>query len=293
MIDQETAVLICGVDNPNAPVDELLTLTDALRTVAPDSGISCVSFGDTGDAVRTEIESLASGPAKTIVCVPAALSATGPVKNMLPDLINRFATERADLNLIYARELGIDPRLLRVASERIVAAEAKAGNDVPREETLAMIVGVGSGEEDADSDLGKVGRLLWEGMGFGWAETCFTQDGFPSVEQAFAKVTRLGYRRIIVLPYVLFGGDKVTAINDQVGAADTGDAEVLMADHLGPDTAVAEIIMERVAEALRGDNNMNCQMCSYREQVIAGVNHHGDHHHHHKHNHDHHHGDAG
>jgi len=285
MIDQETAVLICGDDTNLPPSSELTALSGQLRANAA-GGVDCATLHDNGAGLRAAVGGLKAAGAGTVVCVPATLFATAPVKNDLPSLINGIAADTSDINLIYASQIGIDPRLLSVARDRVAAVEAGAG-DVAREESLLMVIGAGTGDEDADSDLGKVGRLLWEGMGFGWAEVCFAANGFPSIADSFAKAARLGYRRIVVLPYVLFADDAVDSITAQVDAVDSGDAEVLIAGHLGPDAAVAATIVDRVTEALRGDNNMNCQMCTYREQVIAGGNQPGDHHHHH---HDHEHG---
>lgn len=290
MTDQETAILICGVDENTDSPQDLESLAAVMRTQGGYASVASAALDPTGSAIREQVDALAATGAKSVVCVPAALFASGAVKKDAPDLINAIGAERGDLELIYGSELGIDPRLLAIVRDRIEAAEEETPSEVAREDSLLMVVGVGSGDEDADSDLGKVGRLLWEGMGFGWAEVCFAQGGFPSIGESFAKAARLGYSRIVVMPYVLFGGDVIASITDQVSNADGADAEILIAGHLGPDPAIASSFADRVAEALRGDNNMNCQMCTYREQVIAGANKPGDHHHDHHH---HHHGDAG
>jgi sirohydrochlorin cobaltochelatase len=40
---------------------------------------------------------------------------------------------------------------------------------VPLHETLLMVVGRGASDPDANSNVAKVMRMLWEGFGFGWA----------------------------------------------------------------------------------------------------------------------------
>jgi len=54
------------------------------------------------------------------------------------------------------------------------------------------------------------------------------------------------------------------------------------------------VLIERIAEALEGGNAnaMNCQLCTYREQVLGleaptHEHSHDHHHHHHGHTHDH------
>ncbi len=62
-------------------------------------------------------------------------------------------------------------------------------------------------------------RMLWEGMGFGWAEMAYSGVTFPLVAPALEHATRLGFRRIVVFPYFLFTGVLVNRIYE---AADEG-----------------------------------------------------------------------
>jgi sirohydrochlorin ferrochelatase len=69
---------------------------------------------------------------------------------------------------VRARPLRVDVRLLEAARERIAAAEAAAPRAVPRDETALLVVGRGTNDPDANSNVAKVMRMLWEGLGFGW-----------------------------------------------------------------------------------------------------------------------------
>jgi sirohydrochlorin cobaltochelatase len=53
---------------------------------------------------------------------------------------------------------------------------------------------------------------LWEGFGFGWAETAYSGVTFPLVEPGLEHAARLGYKRIVVFPYFLFTGILVDRI---------------------------------------------------------------------------------
>src|SRR3546814_7446491 len=57
-------------------------------------------------------------------------------------------------------------------------------------------------------------RLLWEGFGFGWGETCYSGVTFPLVEPGLEHAARLGYKRLVVFPYFLFTGILVQRIYD-------------------------------------------------------------------------------
>ena len=47
------------------------------------------------------------------------------------------------------------------------------------------------------------------------------------------------------------------------------DIEFIKAPYLNDHPMVIETFMERIDEIQRGENNMNCQLCKYREQVLG------------------------
>ena len=71
---------------------------------------------------------------------------------------------------------------------------------------MLVVVGRGTSDSDANSNVNKVMRMLWEGFGFGWGEVCYSGVTFPLVEPGLRHAARLGYRRIVVFPYFLFTG---------------------------------------------------------------------------------------
>ena len=161
--------------------------------------------------------------------------------------------------------------------------------------------------------------MLWEGLGVGWAETAYSGVAYPLVDQALARVTQMGFKRIVVFPYFLFSGILVTRIYNWADEAQTTnpEVEILKAGYLNDHPKVIDAFISRMEEALDGTGDMNCQLCKYREQIIGhehdhgapqvghhhhvqgagvednpedhGVHHGHGHHHHHHHGHGHHH----
>ncbi len=142
---------------------------------------------------------------------------------------------------------------------------------MPAHETLLMVVGRGASDPDANSNVAKVMRLLWEGMGFGWGETCYSGVTFPLVEPGLEHAAKLGYRRIIVFPYFLFTGILVQRIYDYTDkvVAWHPDIEFIKTLYLNDHPLVIDTMEARVHEILDGANVMNCQLCKYREQVLG------------------------
>jgi sirohydrochlorin cobaltochelatase len=161
--------------------------------------------------------------------------------------------------------------MMRAAADRVQEAIDKAPGDVPKHETLLVVVGRGASDPDANSNVAKVTRLLWEGFGFGWAETAYSGVTFPLVEPALEQAAKLGFRRIIVFPYFLFTGILVQRIYEAADAVAKRHPAIqfVKAHYLNDHPQVIATFEERLQQILTGDTAMNCQMCKYRAQVLG------------------------
>jgi sirohydrochlorin cobaltochelatase len=90
------------------------------------------------------------------------------------------------------------------------------------------------------------------------------------VPEGLERCRRLGATRIVVLPWFLFTGVLERRIHDQAAefAATTG-IEVTVAGYLGPDEAVAGLVLRRHDEALRGEVRMTCDLCVFRAPMTG------------------------
>ena len=298
--------MICGHGSRDGgAVNQFNALAGHLKQRMPDYDVESGFLEFASPVLRTGLDKLKERGAERILCLPGMLFAAGHVKNDLPSEVNEFAAENPDINVRYGRELAIDRRLLKAAAQRIEEAENAAPDKVERKDTLLMVVGRGTNDPDANSNVNKVARMLWEGMDFGWAEVSYSGVAFPLVDAGLAHAVKLGYKRIIVFPYFLFTGILVQRIYDWADEAQSSspDVEILKAGYLNDHPLLIETFADRVGEMLSGENVMNCQLCKYREQIIGyegdvgqpqvGHHHHvrgigtdGDHdhgHHHHDH----------
>jgi sirohydrochlorin cobaltochelatase len=311
-MSEDFGIMVCGHGSRDEnAVREFATVATALRQrfAAREVEYGFLEFAQ--PIIREGLDKLAARGITRVLAVPGMLFAAGHAKNDIPSVLNTYMAQNPGLDITYGRELGIDVRMIRAAGERVeaalVAADAEQG-PVPRHATLLMVVGRGASDPDANSNVAKVARMLWEGLGFGWAETAYSGVTFPLVKPALEHATKLGYRRIVVFPYFLFTGILVRRIYDHTDeiAAEYPGIQFVKAPYLNDHPLVLDTFAARVEEILHGANLMNCQMCKYREQVLgfedevglAQLSHHhhvegigtGDGHHHpgdHNHDHDH------
>jgi sirohydrochlorin cobaltochelatase len=267
-----TAIMICGHGSRDVnAIEEFGALARHLKERLPDHDVESGFLEFARPMIRDGLEALKRRGAKRIVCLPGMLFAAGHVKNDLPSEINDFAAANPGIEVKFGRDLAIDAKLLRASAERIEEAERRASGRIERKDTLLMVVGRGTNDPDANSNIAKVARMLWEGMGFGWAEVSYSGVAHPRVDAGLARAVRLGFRRIIVFPYFLFTGVLVQRIYgnaDKVSAANP-DVEFVKADYLNDHPLVIDSFLERLEEVAKGSNLMNCQLCKYREQIVG------------------------
>src|SRR5262249_61366375 len=135
----------------------------------------------------------------------------------------------------------------------------------PRRDALGGLAGRGSADPDANAEIAKVARLLWEGRGYAGAEFCFISLAEPSVPVALHRAVLLGARRIVVAPYFLFPGvlpDRVVTQAREF-AARHRDLAVSVAGLIGDCDELAGLVLERYHEALGGDIPVDCDTFCY------------------------------
>jgi sirohydrochlorin cobaltochelatase len=307
----KTGVLICGHGSrDNEAVHEFELLATALRPRFPDYDFATGYLEFATPNIRDGLAALVARGAQRIYAVPGMLFAASHVKNDLPWEMNSFLAEHPGVDVRLGRDLAIDVKLINAAADRIaaVAPVSEDSGDRPRDfpgdfsDSLLVVVGRGTNDPDANSNISKIARMLWEGLGFGWAEVAYSGVAQPRVDAALDRAALMGFRRIVVFPYFLFTGvlvKRIYAATDEA-ALRHPEIEFLKAPYLRDHPLLLDAFVERVAEIAEGNPVMNCQLCKYRTQIIGYEHDAGTpqqaHHHHvrggdgHHHDHDYHHG---
>src|SRR5271155_6271028 len=135
----ETAVLLCGHGSrdPEA-IEEFELMAAALRPRLPEFDFATGYLEFARPTLRDGLALLAGRGARRILAIPGMLFAASHVKNDLPWEMNSFTAENPGVDVRLGRDLGIEPKLLEAAADRIAAA---ADARIPRAETLLVVVG--------------------------------------------------------------------------------------------------------------------------------------------------------
>ncbi|GAA4839320.1 CbiX/SirB N-terminal domain-containing protein [Paenibacillus vulneris] len=247
------------------------------------------------------IEQCVQQGATQIAVVPITLFSAGHAKIHIPAAIDEARLRYPSVRFNYGRPIGVHEQVLDILASRLEAAGAGAATEADREQTAVLVVGRGSSDADANSDLFKISRLFWEKLKVKWVETAFIGVTAPLVDEGIERCIKLGARKVVILPYFLFTGVLMKRMEQMLlqFSEKYPEQEFILADYFGFHPNLQLILRERALEAVEGEARMNCDMCQYRLAAMEHIDHHhhhdhdhdyGHHHHGHDHHHDHHHG---
>lgn len=200
-----------------------------------------------------------------LVALPLSLN---QVDEELPEALALEQKKHPTLVYDTGRPLGPDPRVLALLAERLgetLADLASPGalrlvteeepQPVSLAETAIVLVGEGSTDPAANAEVHRVSRLFWETHGYDYmtVETAFVSVTPPGVPGGLERCRRLGARRVIILPYLLFAGGMLERVWAQALAYGAGHPEldIRCAEVIGDCEALADVVIDRYEEALQ------------------------------------------
>tara|TARA_Y100001968_G_scaffold174934_1_gene160347 strand:+ start:124 stop:1194 length:1071 start_codon:yes stop_codon:yes gene_type:complete len=283
--DSRIGVLICGHGSRHqSAIKEFASLANKIKSNLPGIPFE-YGFLEFATPVITEaLDRLKAQSVERVIAIPAMLFAAGHAKNDIPALLRTYS-EKTGLLIEYGRELGINSLMIGAAGARVKEAMDDHSFN-PYSESLLVVVGRGSSDPDANSNVCKITRMLVEGLGMGWGETLYSGVTFPMVEPGLRYLINLGFKKIIVFPYFLFSGVLVNRIleSTKIVASENRNIQFVNASYLSDHQLVVDTFLERIDEVLNGDNSMNCSLCKYRSNLLGFENEVGaiqeSHHHH-------------
>ncbi len=277
-------VLLIGHGSRDADGNrEFVEFADAVKKELPGRElIACfLEFADPD--IEAGIEACVARGAMRIVVVPVILLAASHVKSEIPDILELGRQAHPDVEIVYGRNVGQHEAILELLLERFQDAAVPrdrsdiahdAGNahdpgnshDAGNAETAIVLLGRGSSDPDANGDLYKIARMVWERTGVLTVETCFSGITTPRLPEGVKRAIVLGAKRVVVIPYFLFTGvliKRMQTLLDNL-AREYPQVSLTMTRYFGIHSRLINTVLDRIAEATEGKAFMNCDYCEYR-----------------------------
>jgi sirohydrochlorin cobaltochelatase len=269
-MSNKTGILICGHGSRDPEgIQGFKELVRLLKLRYPDRIVDYGFLEFAHPVYAAAVERMYINGVREIIAIPAILFAGGHAKNDIPYEMNTIQKEYKGLKITLGKHIGITPAILQLSKKIIEMAETSL-QPIDRKDVCLLVIGRGTSDPDANSDVAKLTRMLWEGLGFGFATTTYIGVTQPLLKNTLPIITQLPYKRIIALPVFLFTGILLKKIYNQIDEFRSHcDKEIVYTTSFGCDELLLKTIDERIQEVEQGNQNMNCQLCKYRTQIIG------------------------
>ena len=282
-LPDNAGVLICGHGSrAKLAAKEFSLLAAGLRARSPRAKIEYGFLEYSAPNIHMALDRLLDQGVEQIYAVPGMLFLATHAKNDIPSVLTTYREAHPGLRIEYGNELGLHDEMIAAFEARILEALGYSETPTYGElyDTMLVVVGRGTSVAGANAEAAKLTRIVCENLGFGWAETVYSGVTFPSVGRGLEMALKLGFSKIVVAPYFLFGGrliDRIYAYVDKV-AEENPKVEFAKADYLRDQAHVINTFIARIEEAASGDSGRIGLMQDFEARLARGE---VDVHHHH------------
>jgi sirohydrochlorin cobaltochelatase len=264
----EAIVLMAHGSRDVEGANEFLTFVNRLASrLARPIYPGFLEFSD--PPIVSAIDEAIQAGARTIIAVPWLLLGAGHAKNDLPAAIQWVRRRYPQVVIRYGTPINVQPELLAVLADRLAAIDPDKGLGSPT--TAVLLVQRGSSDPEANAEVSRAARLLWEGRNYRTIEVAFSGITWPTVSEGLQRCLVYGVRHILVVPYFLYTGILVKRLSQTVAemAAMHPQCEFRVAQHLGQDTRLDMLAQRMIEQTRSGKAMVNCDMCQYRVPLFG------------------------
>ena len=303
-LPNNAGVIICGHGSrARIAEEEFSLLAKGLRERHPQLKVEYGFLEYSAPNIHMALDRLIDDGVEKIYAVPGMLFAATHAQNDIPSVLTTYQENHPGLEIEYGKELGLHDEMIQAFQTRILEAMGYSSTPATGElyDTMLVVVGRGTSVTGANAEAAKLTRIACENLGFGWAETVYSGVTFPSVGRGLEMAVKLGFKKIVVAPYFLFGGrliDRIYAYVDKVADQNPG-INFMKAGYLRDQAHVINTFIKRIEETIAGPQQSVGLMQDFKQRLACGevdVHHHHaeyqpqghDHSHSHDHSHEHH-----
>jgi sirohydrochlorin ferrochelatase len=189
------------------------------------------------------IDTCVNKGATSIAVIPVLLLAAGHVKHDIPEEIAKAKQRYPHIDMVMGEPFGVHEKMVQILVERIAEQSVPLDDDA-----MVLLVGRGSSDPDIKTDLQKIARLFQEKIHLSRVEICFLAAAHPGLEEGLHRALYSEYKKIFVVPYLLFTGVLMEKLKKKLKILSTSDKQFILCNYLGYHPLLQEVLYERVNE---------------------------------------------
>lgn len=217
-----------------------LSFVDAMRREGQCFGlpIEPAFLELTPPSIEEALERLKRSGVERFILQPVFLWEGRHITEDIPKTLGRFLKDNPGLKASLGEPIGADPGLIAPLKETL--------GGLLDEQTSLLLVGRGSLRPQANAEVYKLARLIWEALKPAWVEVCFAGVTFPRLEQGLLRLKASGFEKVLVVPLLLFTGRVFQAIRQAVLSLAPGFS---LLKPSWPHAPIARLLWERALAA--------------------------------------------
>ena len=272
---RKQGIMICGHGSRSKDAErEFSLLATGLKKRFPETPVEYGFLEYSAPNIHMGLDALRNANVESIIAVPGMLFAATHTKKDIPSVLTTYQEKYPELQVKYARELGLHPQMIYAFKMRILESLGLSHvHDGDLYDTMLVVVGRGTSDTYANAEVAKLTRIVTEDLGFGWSETVYSGVTFPSIGHGLSTIARLGYKKIVVAPYFLFAGRLIDRIYNYVDlvAKEYPQINFHKAHYLADQDHVIDTFVERIEEANDEKLRKNIDhMAMFKDQLKKG-----------------------
>ena len=197
--------------------------------------------------IEQAYESCVRQGATIIKAVPVLLLTAAHAKQDIPEVLNELKTRFPDIKLKYGRPIGVNEKMVDILEERLKETEQGL------EGSLVLLVGRGSSDPDVKRDLKEIAGKLESRLHRSEVKECYLTAADPSFITAIEEATNSSYKKVFVVPYLLFTGILMKSMEKQIDELPKNGKDFFLCRYLGYHPKIHEVLSQRILE-LSGEN---------------------------------------
>lgn len=196
-------------------------------------------------SIEEAVESAVRRGAVKITALPVLLSAGIHAEVDIPEAISAVGKNYPDIEFIMGKHIGVDDLIIEILADRL----NEKGFGQP--EDAVLLVSHGSRNKRAAEEFGVLSEELKNILGSESVYPCFQKENKPSFDTELERVAMLPFKRVFIIPYLLFAGKLLEIMEERASRISAGK-KIIFCDPVGFDKRLVEILARRFQQA-RGE----------------------------------------
>ncbi|TDL30775.1 sirohydrochlorin chelatase [Jeotgalibacillus sp. S-D1] len=182
--------------------------------------------------------------ATEIKVVPIFLLTAGHIKEDIPQALAPLLLQYPEIKVDMTESFGVQTTILDAIAELV---NETAGNLTPSDSLL--VVGRGSSDPETRIAFGKITEGIQNRLGIARVRVCYLAAIEPRLDQGLADIVSEAGEdgRILVVPYLLFGGLLLSEVKQKVLRLQKQGHSIIHTDSLSKHSIIQEIVVNRAS----------------------------------------------